>query len=123
MDPYEPNCLSVCLIFCNSQLKGDAMSKEMNVVYIGSKPVMSYVLAVMTGLSNTDSKEIVLKARGRAISSAVDVAEVARRKFIKELEVTKISIGTEEVQTEEGGKRAVSTMEIVLTKSAAQAST
>lgn len=98
------------------------MIKEPNVVFIGSKPVMSYVLAVMTGLSNTNAQEITLKARGRAITTAVDVAEVTRRKFIKELEVSKITIGTEEAQTEEGGKRAVSTIEIVLTKSMAPAS-
>ncbi len=91
------------------------MSERSNVVYIGSKPVMSYVLAVMAGLSNSNA-EIVLKARGRAISTAVDVAEVARRKFIKELETNNIAIGTEEIQTEEGGKRAVSTIEIVLSK-------
>ena len=87
-----------------------------NIVYIGSKPVMSYVLAVMTGLSSPGAMEIVLKARGRAISTAVDVAEVSRRKFIKELEVANIAIGTEEIEGEEGGKRAVSTIEIVMTK-------
>ena len=92
------------------------MSERSNIVYIGSKPVMSYVLAVMSGLSNSNSPDIILKARGRAISTAVDVAEVSRRKFIKELETTNIVIGTEEIQAEEGGKRAVSTIEIVLTK-------
>ena len=90
------------------------ISEEQNIVYIGNKPVTSYVLAVMTGLAN--SQGIVLKARGRAISTAVDVAEVTRRRFIKELYVSKITIGTEEIQMEEGGKRAISTMEIVLSK-------
>ncbi|MFH0897096.1 MAG: DNA-binding protein Alba, partial [Candidatus Bathyarchaeota archaeon] len=92
------------------------MSERSNIVYIGSKPVMSYVLAVMAGLSNSNSQEIVLKARGRAISTAVDVAEVSRRKFIKELETSNIVIGTEEIQAEEGGKRAVSTIEIVMSR-------
>ena len=92
------------------------MSERTNIVYIGSKPVMSYVLAVMTGLSGVDEKEIVLKARGRAISTAVDVAEVARRKFLKEVDVSQISIGTEELQEDDNRMRAVSTIEIVLSK-------
>ena len=92
------------------------MSKESNVVYIGNKPVMSYVLAVITGLSAEGTKEILLKARGRAITTAVDVAEISRRRFIKDLTVSKVTIGTEELEEEDGRKRAVSTMEIVLTK-------
>ena len=92
------------------------MSEKSNIVYIGNKPVMSYVLAVMVGLSNSDAQEVVLKARGRAISTAVDVAEVAKRKFIKELETDNIVIGTEDIQMEEGKKRAVSTIEIFLSK-------
>ena len=49
-------------------------SKEANIIYIGSKPPMDYVLAAMTAFNAGDSNEIVLKARGRAISTAVDVA-------------------------------------------------
>ncbi|MFW6117741.1 MAG: RNA-binding protein, partial [Thermoproteota archaeon] len=47
---------------------------ESEVVYVGSKPPMSYVLAVITSLSQGDAEKVVLKARGRAISTAVDVA-------------------------------------------------
>jgi len=50
------------------------MSEE-NVVYIGNKPVMNYVLAVVTQM-NSGVPEVMLKARGRAISRAVDVAEI-----------------------------------------------
>jgi DNA-binding protein len=89
-------------------------TKEPNVVYIGRKPVMSYVLAVITGLNTPDNEEIILKARGRAISTAVDVAEVTRRRFVNDLKVDAITIGTEEVEQEDGRSRNVSTMEIRL---------
>ena len=90
------------------------MSEEQNVVYIGRKPVMSYVLAIITYFNTPDAKEVVLKARGRAITTAVDVAEITRRRFMDKAQVSNIEIGTEEI-TEEGGRtRAVSTMEITL---------
>ena len=94
------------------------MAKESGIIFIGNKPPMSYVLAIITSLSSSNAKEIILKARGRAITTAVDTAEITRSRFIKDLEVSKISIGTEEMPTREGENRArmVSTMEITLTK-------
>ena len=89
------------------------MSEE-NVVYIGRKPVMSYVLAVITHFNMPDAKDVVLKARGMAITTAVDVAEITRRRFMTTLSVDKINIGTEELPQEDGRTRAVSFMEIVL---------
>jgi len=90
------------------------LSEELNVVYIGRKPTMSYVLAVITSFSGSDAKEVTLKARGRAMTTAVDVAEITRRKFMNELDIGKITIGTEEIKQEEGGTRNVSTIEITL---------
>ncbi len=90
------------------------MSDE-NVVYIGSKPVMNYCLAVMSSLQGTDS-EVTLKARGRAISTAVDVAEVTKNRFMENLKIKDISIGTEELEGSEGQKRNVSTIAILLSK-------
>ena len=92
------------------------MSQEANVVYIGRKPPMSYVLAVITSFTGTNAKEVTLKARGRAITTAVDAVEITRRRFMKELDVAKITIGTEELPQEEGGTRNVSTIEITLTR-------
>ena len=92
------------------------MSKEQNIVYIGKKPTMNYVLAVITSFNSVDTKEVTLKARGRSITTTVDVAEIVRRKFMKELNVGKITIGTEEIEQEEGGTRNVSTIEITLTR-------
>jgi DNA-binding protein len=87
-----------------------------NVVFIGRNPPMSYVLAVLTGFSSSKAEDVVLKARGRAITTAVDVAEITRRRFMKKLSVNKIIIGTEELPRDGGGTRAVSTIEITLIK-------
>lgn len=94
------------------------MTEKSEIVFIGRKPAMSYVLAVITSLSTSNAKEITLKARGRAITTAVDVAEITRSRFIKDLKINKISIGTEEMPPREGENRPrmVSTMEITLTK-------
>ena len=90
------------------------MSQDQNVVYIGRKPVMSYVLAVMTHLNRPDATEVVLKARGNAITTAVDTAEVTRRRFMETLQIDKIAVGTEELTQQDGRTRAVSTIEITL---------
>lgn len=94
------------------------MAENSGIVFIGRKPAMSYVLAIITSLSSSNAKEITLKARGQAITTAVDVAEITRSRFLKDLKVSKISIGTEEIPPREGEDRSrmVSTMEITLTK-------
>jgi DNA-binding protein len=94
------------------------MAERSGIVFIGSKPPMNYVLAIITSLSASNANEITLKARGRAITTAVDVAEITRNRFIKDLKVSNIAIGTEEMPAREGENRSrmVSTMEIKLTK-------
>jgi DNA-binding protein len=92
-------------------------SKDRNVVYVGNKPPMNYVMAVITAFNMGNGEKVTLKARGRAISTAVDVAEITRNRFFKDAEVSAISIGTEEITPKEGGNpRNVSTMEISLKK-------
>jgi DNA-binding protein len=91
---------------------------DKNVVYIGSKPIMNYCLAVLSALQQ-ESSTVELKARGRAISSAVDVAEVTRNRFMSDLVVENIEIGTEELESREGSMRNVSTISIVLKKKGA----
>ena len=86
-----------------------------NAVLIGRKPVMNYVVACVT-FFNAGEREVVVKARGRAISRAVDTVELLRRAFVKDLEVKSIDIGTQEVTRAEGQTRNVSTIEITLTK-------
>jgi len=92
--------------------------KKPEIVFIGNKPPMSYVMAVITAMSSGDISEIMLKARGKAITTAVDVAEITTNRFIKDLKVSAIGIGTEEMPPREGENRSrmVSTMEITLAK-------
>ena len=88
---------------------------EENIVYIGNNPVMNYVLAVVTQV-NSGNSEIILKARGRAISKAVDVAEIVRNRFITDIKLGAIEISTEEVSNREGSNSNVSAIEIHLNK-------
>ena len=88
---------------------------EENVIYIGNKPPMSYVLAVVTQF-NSGSNEVVIKARGRAISRAVDAAEITRNRFVSDAKIKEIKIGTEAITNEEGRTSNVSSIEIALAK-------
>jgi DNA-binding protein len=88
---------------------------EENVIYIGNKPPMSYVLAVVTQF-NSGSNEVVIKARGRAISRAVDAAEITRNRFVTDAKIKEIKIGTESITNEEGRTSNVSSIEIFLSK-------
>jgi DNA-binding protein len=73
---------------------------EDNNVFIGRKPSMNYVLAVVTQF-NTGAEIVTVKARGRAISKAVDVAEIVRNRFLNDVMVEQIQIGTEKVEDED----------------------
>ncbi|HJJ34841.1 MULTISPECIES: DNA-binding protein Alba [Methanocorpusculum] len=86
-----------------------------NTVLIGTKPLMSYILAVVTQF-NSGKSEVVIKARGKAIVRAVDTAEVSTRQFLTGVVKKSISISTDSVETEEGPAN-VSSIEIVLQKS------
>ena len=88
---------------------------DRNIIYIGSKPIMDYCLAILNSIQDGGSK-VQLKARGRAISTAVDVAEITRNRFLKDLTVDNVEIGTEELENQEGQIRNVSTISITLTK-------
>ena len=92
----------------------DKRRTDENVIYVGNKPPMSYVLAVVTQF-NGGSDEVVIKARGRAISRAVDAAEITRNRFIKDAKIKDIKIGTESLTNEEGRTSNVSSIEICLT--------
>ncbi len=88
---------------------------ENNAVLVGNKPVMNYVLACIT-LFHSGAKEVNVKARGRSISRAIDVAEVVRRRFLPDVKVKKVGIGTDllEAREADGTTTNVSTIEITL---------
>jgi len=85
-----------------------------NIVFVGKKGPMSYVLAVITQF-NRGANEVVIKARGKAISKAVDIAERVRHTFMTDAKTKDIKISTEEVQGE-GGTIKLSAIEITLSK-------
>jgi DNA-binding protein len=91
--------------------------EQSHIIYIGKKPTISYVLVAVTILNKRD--KCAIQARGRQISKAVDVAEIARRKFLQDsVIIDKVVIGSEELPSDiEGyGPKTVSTIEIVLLK-------
>jgi DNA-binding protein len=90
--------------------------RDENTIYVGNKPPMSYVLAVVTQFNTNGSDEVVIKARGRSISRAVDTAEIVRNRFITDAEVKEINISTEVMTNEEGRTSNVSSIEICLSK-------
>ena len=85
-----------------------------NVVLVGKKPTMSYVLAAVTQFSD-GLDEIHIKSRGRNISRAVDVAEVVRNRFVQGL-TTDVTIGTQEIRDDQNNRLNVSTIDIALKK-------
>jgi len=96
--------------------KTEKIKTDENVIYVGKKPPMSYVLAVVTQFQSSGSDEVVIKARGRSISTAVDTAEIVRNRFIKDAKIKDIKINTESITNEEGRNSNVSSIEIILTK-------
>jgi len=86
-----------------------------NVVYVGKKGIMNYVMAAITQI-NKGEKEIHIKARGRSISKAVDVAQLLKNRFESDVTVENVDIGTDEVEADEGGTINVSTIDIAIKK-------
>ncbi len=89
---------------------------EDNSIYIGKKPAMNYVLAVITQFNKGTGNEAVIKARGKSISRAVDVAEIVRKKFITDVIITDIKIDTDKITIEDNSTMNVSSIEIYLRK-------
>lgn len=94
-----------------------SMTTQMDesTIYVGNKPPMSYVLAVVTEFNKGKKDEVVIKARGKAISTAVDAAEIVRNRFIPHAKVKHITIGTEKLPRVDDRASNVSVIEICLT--------
>ncbi len=88
---------------------------EENTIFVGKKPTMNYVLAIVTQFNNAETNRIVIKARGKAISKAVDIAEITKHKFVQAIKYESIKLDTEVLEGEKGTSN-VSSIEIVLAK-------
>lgn len=99
--------------------------KDENTVFVGNKPFMNYVTAVVMQFTTRGANEVIIRARGKFITRAVDIAEVVRRRFLVEqnIVVKDIKIDSEEFQNAEGRKVNVSTIDIALAKNIVLAKT
>ena len=90
---------------------------EDNTIFIGSKSFMNYVTGVVMQFTTKNASEVSIKARGKFISRAVDVAEVANKRFLEnQIELKNIEINSEEFTNKEGKQVRVSTINIILKK-------
>lgn len=88
---------------------------EDSSVFIGDKPFMNYVTAVVMQFTVKNADVVTVKARGRFISRAVDVAEVATKRFmVNQVSAKEIRINSEDFKNKEGRDVRVSTIEIML---------
>ena len=89
-----------------------------NIIFIGVKPFMNYVTGVVMQFQNKGQEEVIVSARGKFISKAVDVTEVARRTFLKDedIKIKNIKISSEQFENKEGKRIFVSAIEIKLIK-------
>jgi len=93
----------------------DTVMEQGNLVRVGKKPIMNYVVACVT-LFNSGADEVMVRARGQAITKAVETVLMLRNSFLKDLEIEDITIGSEEVTRLDGTRGTISTIEILLGK-------
>ena len=90
---------------------------EDNTIFIGNKPFMNYVTAVVMQFTTKNADEVTVKARGKFISRAVDVVEIATKRFLEStVKIKDVKIDSEDFQNKEGKEVRVSIIEIALTK-------
>jgi archaea-specific DNA-binding protein len=91
--------------------------QEDNSIFVGDKPFMNYVIGLVMQFTTKSASQVIVKARGKFISKAVDVAEVANKRFLKDqVAIKEVMIGSEEFQNKEGKEVRVSTIEILVEK-------
>lgn len=99
------------------------MAAENHIIFVGGKPLMNYVTAVVMQFTTHNAQDVTIRSRGKFISRAVDVAEVVRGRFLKDqLDINNILIDSEEFENKEGRKVRVSTIDIILAASKNSAS-
>lgn len=98
--------------------KAKSHNPDDNTIFVGIKPFMNYVTGVVMQFKDKNQQEVIVSARGKFISKAVDVVEVARRTFLKEenIQVKDIKIASEQFENKEGRRIFVSSIDIRLAK-------
>ena len=101
-----------------TEIQENPKQGEDNIIFVGIKPFMNYVTGVVMQFKNKMQKEVIVSARGKFTSKAIDVVEVAKRNFLKDenINVKDIKISSEAFETKEGKRVHVSTIEIHLIK-------
>ncbi|MFB5613520.1 MAG: DNA-binding protein, partial [Candidatus Nitrosomaritimum yanchengensis] len=98
-----------------SKEKSESNQEPRNVIYIGTKPIMSYVAATLTQLSTLPT--VTIKARGKRITQAVDVSQmIVKRMDTVGYEISDVRISSDSLTSQDGKKRNVSTIELDITK-------
>ena len=92
------------------------MADKDNSIFVGSKPFMNYVTAVVMQFTTKNASSVIVKARGKFIAKAVDIAEVASKRFLDNIVDNDVKIDSEEFKNEEGKDIRVSSIEITLSK-------
>lgn len=93
------------------------MTENDNIIFVGSKPFMNYVTAVVMQFTTKNMEEVIVKARGKFISRAVDIVEVASKRFLEgQIGIKDIKINSEEFKNDEGRQIRVSTIEVMLAR-------
>ncbi len=89
-----------------------------NIIFVGIKPFMNYVTGVVMQFQNKGQKEVIVSARGKFTSKAIDIVEVARRTFLKDedIKIKDIKISSEQFENKEGKRIYVSAIELHLVK-------
>jgi archaea-specific DNA-binding protein len=89
-----------------------------NIIFVGIKPFMNYVTGVVIQFQTKGQEEVIVSARGKFVSKAVDVVEVARRTFLKDenIKIKEIKISSEQFENKDGKRIFVSAIEIFLIK-------
>jgi len=97
--------------------KLDSIHKDDNIIFIGEKPLINYVRGISVQLAVKNNPDVIVRSIDKFISKAVDVVEVAKRRFLEKegFKVKDIKIASEKFE-KEGRKINVSTMEIIIGK-------
>ncbi len=91
------------------------ITQERNVIFVGTKPIMTYVTATLTQLANQST--VTIKARGKRITQAVDVSQmIVKRMNTVGYKVNDVRIASDALTSQDGKQRNVSTIEIDIIK-------